>query len=533
MDFDLREIPFSRRGSWLALSPVIAYDVVADDVHLVTHQTRQVGVLALRPSEPAEVIGTPEVLRWESTGGRAEAVFEAPDAVRLRGRGLGFTVDKDDDVHLFVDPTDLSAVFASHASGRRYRVTVLRVESTVTDRAVVLAGDWEVVIEEFGTARPPYGVKNEFDQVVAGVRAEFGEFLERVAGWRTAEYPAAEAAAYVLWASIVRADGFVTREAALMSKHWMDKVWSWDHAFNALALAPGEPELALDQFLMPFDHQEASGALPDVVGHSGIVYNFVKPPIHGWAWRKLSGGADPEVYERLAAWTKFWLERRRVPGHPLPHYQHGFDSGWDNATIFDHEPVIESPDLATVLVLQLEALGTMATELGRPDDAAYWRTTADDIVAALLTDLYDGEGFVARGALSRTPSKTTSLVTALPIMIGSRLPKEVVEQLVAKVRRHLTDWGLASEEPDSPDYAADGYWRGPIWAPPTVLLDDGLRSVGQVDLADEVSTRFRRLCEESGFAENFDALTGEGLRDRAYTWTASAYLLLAREDAVR
>jgi glycogen debranching enzyme len=195
--------------------------------------------------------------------------------------------------------------------------------------------------------------------------------------------------------------------------------------------------------------------------------------------------------------------------------------------------VIESPDLATVLVLQLEALGTMATELGRPDDAAYWRTTADDIVAALLTDLYDGEGFVARGALSRTPSKTTSLVTALPIMIGSRLPKEVVEQLVAKVRRHLTDWGLASEEPDSPDYAADGYWRGPIWAPPTVLLDDGLRSVGQVDLADEVSTRFRRLCEQSGFAENFDALTGEGLRDRAYTWTASAYLLLAREDAVR
>jgi hypothetical protein len=36
------------------------------------------------------------------------------------------------------------------------------------------------------------------------------------------------------------------------------------------------------------------------------------------------------------------------------------------------------------------------------------------------------------------------------------------------------------------------------------------------------------LCETSGFAENFDALTGAGLRDRAYTWTASVYLLLAR-----
>jgi hypothetical protein len=42
-----------------------------------------------------------------------------------------------------------------------------------------------------------------------------------------------------------------------------------------------------------------------------------------------------------------------------------------------------------------------------------------------------------------------------------------------------------------------------------------------------VSQRFRALCERSGFAENFDAGTGQGLRDRAYTWTASGYLILA------
>jgi hypothetical protein len=52
-------------------------------------------------------------------------------------------------------------------------------------------------------------------------------------------------------------------------------------------------------------------------------------------------------------------------------------------------------------------------------------------------------------------------------------------------------------------------------------------------LADEISTRFRTLCENSGFAENFDARTGEGLRDRAYTWTASSYLLLAEDHTRR
>ncbi len=88
---------------------------------------------------------------------------------------------------------------------------------------------------------------------------------------------------------------------------------------------------------------------------------------------------------------------------------------------------------------------------------------------------------------------------------------------------------MATEPPTSPHYHPDGYWRGPIWAPSTVLIESGLRRAGQNDLADEVSASFRRLCETHGFAENFDALTGEGLRDRAYTWTASAYLRLAAE----
>jgi hypothetical protein len=54
-----------------------------------------------------------------------------------------------------------------------------------------------------------------------------------------------------------------------------------------------------------------------------------------------------------------------------------------------------------------------------------------------------------------------------------------------------------------------------------------------VELADEVSARFLATCEKSGLAENLDALTGRGPCDRAYTWTASVYLLLGgTEDVV-
>ncbi|UBU08410.1 hypothetical protein [Nonomuraea gerenzanensis] len=69
--------------------------------------------------------------------------------------------------------------------------------------------------------------------------------------------------------------------------------------------------------------------------------------------------------------------------------------------------------------------------------------------------------------------------------------------------------------------------RGPIGAPSTVLIEDGLRRAGYPGLADEISARFRALCERSGSAENFRRADGEGLRDRACTWTSDAYLILA------
>ncbi len=115
----------------------------------------------------------------------------------------------------------------------------------------------------------------------------------------------------------------------------------------------------------------------------------------------------------------------------------------------------------------------------------------------------------------------------MPIVWANCFRAEVHTRLADRVREHLTPYGLATELPSSPRYDADGYWRGPVWAPATVLIEDGLRRAGHTVLADEISRRFRALCETSGFAENFDALTGEGQRDRAYTWTASSYLILA------
>ena len=394
-------------------------------------------------------------------------------------------------------------------------------------------------MEEFTAAVAPFRASASFDDLVARNARDFEEYLTAVAPWRSERTPGAALAAYVLWSATVRPLGYLGRESILMSKHWMDKVWSWDHAFNALALAPGLAESALDQFLAPFDHQDAAGAPPDSITHSEILYNYVKPPIHGWSLlklrerlpRDLTPAELREVYDRLSRWSLFWLDYRRVSGRDLPYYQHGNDSGWDNSTTFDLDRVIESPDLAAFLVVQLDVLAGLAAELGLAEPR--WAAESARIQKALLAQLWDGENFVAVGATSGRTSTATSLLNLLPVVAGERLPMDVREKLAASIERHLTEFGPATEIPGTPHYESDGYWRGPIWAPSTVLIESGLRVSGFDELADTVSERFRALCEKSGFAENFDAVTGAGLRDRAYSWTASSYLLLAGEAEAR
>jgi glycogen debranching enzyme len=66
-----------------------------------------------------------------------------------------------------------------------------------------------------------------------------------------------------------------------------------------------------------------------------------------------------------------------------------------------------------------------------------------------------------------------------------------------------------------------------------MLLWDGLLRQHRPDLATDIARRFCRLCETSGMAENFDALSGAGLRDRAFAWTSAVYLLLSAWLAAR
>lgn len=475
--FSVAEIPFSRYESWLNVSPVVGLHQYAPDLHLVTHQTGLHAILSLVPQLGGDRVdtswsATPATLTWTHPAGEIQAAFETVDTLRLQGRGLGLKVIAAEAAltpfsgpYLFLDPMDDAMVYTHYGSGRRYRITTLVGQRTVlgdqglgtTERGALIeatdSGRWEIAIEEFETSRAPYVSDHSFSAVQSAAASDFAAFLADIAPWRNDDTPAAALAAYVLWSATVAPAGFLRRPSVLMSKHWMDKVWSWDHCFNALALAAGRPELAVDQFRTPFDHQDPRGALPDSVAHSEVLYNFVKPPIHGWALqglrRRLPDDIDPTtletLYAHLARWARFWLDDRRAPRHDLPHYQHGNDSGWDNATVFDPARVVETADLAGFLAQLLGVLAELATELGKPADHYEWSTLAKTTQENMIDQLWDGHRFAARDPRTGELTHADSLLNLLPIALGDKLPTDIADRLAECVRGHLTDWGVSTE----------------------------------------------------------------------------------------
>lgn len=367
----------------------------------------------------------------------------------------------------------------------------------------------------------------------------FNDFLNGIPSVAPEFEETRQQAAYLLWSCIVAKYGLLDRDVMLMSKNWMNRVWSWDHCFNAMSIADGHPEKAWDQLMGQFDLQGKDGSLPDFISEGTTLRGYVKPPIHGWTLRKIIEKVNPsveqleEAYYRISKWTNWWLTRRDRNGNGLCEYDHGNDSGWDNSTVFLDLPPTETPDLATFISIQADVLADIATRLNKPKmEIEAWKAISEQQIKDMLNILFDKDGKpMSRQAYSGKTSYPETLLLRVPILLGDKLPTIIRDGLLNDLKsdKFLTNWGFATESPASPYYVSDGYWRGPIWAPSTYIIYEGLKACGENELAKKIAIQFCKMCAKSGFAENFDAQTGEGLRDRAYTWTAAVFLLLAYE----
>ena len=385
-----------------------------------------------------------------------------------------------------------------------------------------------------------------FEAAVAEREAEYAEWQAKMPRVAARHRAAAEFAWHMLWNQRMGPIGRITRESVIMSRHWMRSVWAWDACFSALGIGPADPKLAWEQVLVHLDHQLPNGQLPDGIHDGEAAFGWVKPPVQGWTishlLRELPSDASlpylAEAYEKLTRWTEWWYACRDYDHDGVCSYVHGNDSGWDNSTVFDAGEPVEVPDLSAYLVLQWEALAEMARRLGRDAEAEAWDRRADEQLKRLLDHLVVDSRFIARDQRDNPLAAADTALLRVPIILGHRLPEAVRRGLLADLQpdgRFVTEHGLATEAIDSPHYEQDGYWRGPMWAPPVFMVFDGLLDLGEEALAAELAERFCRTCmhEPVAMFENYDMTTGAGLRCKAYSWTAAVFVRLAAWLAAR
>lgn len=572
LQFDLSITPLSREGSYLSLSRPRNLPPEKQGLYLRTHHATRVGRCELFALTLLDANGQPFTGQVHDHAHQTHATIDAgsdrtidlcltaPDSWRITGRGnLGLRLRMEPGPGVVAQPLGKTPtgqpriLVNARQSFCQCMVDTIRgrveldapwgpnrCERIVVDLLPDEHGCFDVALDVFQSTWTPRDPRPGLDDARHQLAQTFDQYLDKLPPADEQFALAREHAGYVMWSATVPPGGLFTRPAVLMSKMWMDQVWSWDHCFNAMALSHGHPWRAVDQFMLMIEQQDEFGAFPDAVNPAIRHFNHCKPPVHGWALRYcmehgrgplLSANVQRLLYDGLARWSRWWLDHRTLEGEQLPCYLHGNDSGWDNATIFDHGAPLIGPDLAAFLAVQCDVLAQMASRLGLQSEAAIWQTQSQRLREQLISQLWreDLGHFIGKRQHDGFEVICDSLVTCMPIVLGDALPREIQQKLVQRIKRFVTDHGLATEHPDSPHYKPNGYWRGPIWAPSTMLIIDGLTRVGQMDLARDIAMRFCRTCAREGFAENFDALSGASLRDPAYTWTASVFLVLAHQ----
>ncbi|MFJ5622734.1 amylo-alpha-1,6-glucosidase [Peribacillus loiseleuriae] len=550
MKLDIREIPFSRFGSYFCISKEQdSGDIFIRDVHGgddAPSNLFKIDILKDGVEKEFEVQASETSLKFslkDDDEGYAEIIIPEEDEIHIEVQNVEFrlraTKGKYDSLMELED-----GMYEYHIYPKELKLMILNLAGEMSVDA-----PWNIIGNDFIDIRMKSGLfviesyrtvyqQKEYAPFNKGkekIERLYKEWFDNLKKGSTDYQSSLEKAAYITWSSIVHPHGILKDYAMYMSKLWMYNIWSWDNCFNALNLGKSYPELAYTQLKIFMETQDESGAYPDFVNDKFISYNCIKPPIFAYVYEKLMKMNDyfkdehrlRTVYESTKKVMGYFDQYRTVKGR-LPHYKHGNDSGWDNASLFHMGMPVEAPDLTSFLIRTYDILSSFAEILGEKEESVRFKERADALYELLMERLYDENGFYGRvGKDGRKISIRTSLILRLPVIIGYRLEKSMMDQLVSDLEGNFeTKYGLATESVNSKYYKENGYWLGPIWAPVTYLFIDALQNFGYQEVGNRIRDKFLDLTLVGGMAENFDPLTGKGLVDTSFTWTSSVFLLL-------
>ncbi|MDR2357313.1 MAG: hypothetical protein LBD92_04420 [Oscillospiraceae bacterium] len=480
---------------------------------------RRKGLLSITPTRngaPADYTysASPSLLTIRSGDDAVEIIIGNGGSIRARGRGLGlrfFTkMEFMEGAAVLPDGTVCLEIVGIYFVGGNfyfraidgeirldapYNNQTCRTDAATVDLIPSESGTFEAAI--FAMNPSEYGVAEykPFDECLGEIRSDFDDF-RRLYG--SGDTDLAELCEYLVWINYQDMD----RESAAPNLK-ADMIFSGRirdvlaKMFHQPLHTPAvrDPRAALDIMLGVFAHI-SGGMLPSETSRNRILYGAF-PPAFGFAVLELlkNPGADTlpgerlkSLYDGMSAHYDWWKATRSF-GENSFSYAMPRECGFDAASYALYDFPLETPDLYTWLALYAEALAALARAAGI-GDAEIWTARAGALRDALISGLWDGERFVCRGALSGKTFRCESLLAYLPVILGERLPREIISKLATDLgddAKFMSGRGFLSESRESVHFAGGVSGRGAVDLSLQHVFILGLRAAGCRETADRAA----------------------------------------------
>lgn len=179
-----------------------------------------------------------------------------------------------------------------------------------------------------------------------------------------------------------------------------------------------------------------------------VSYPVELPPVAGIAAMRLleenmlndSRGEIYRVYAALEEAARKCVGERTADKEGLCFYAYRFESAEDRSPEFFKvgAPVL-APDLNAYMIILCEAIARLAAMEYDDGAARKWEERAWELKAQLIARLWDGESFIGRNAYTGEASGPDKFLSLVPVILGSRLPKDIVRKLAEKLDAKAAD----------------------------------------------------------------------------------------------
>jgi hypothetical protein len=581
---NLFRMPFSRQGSYICLLSNRQKDETGterDVVYFSFSHGLAAGVtrwdlIKIEPLYKGEILpysyhATPSLLVLRSVMGKIEICFDGYDTVLFRSeKGLGVHFSLNYRPHeQFMDRLD-GTVYAHykgvgdflfenpHGSMKhngRWIGPAMTPAPNYVDYLPAADGRAEGYIHfaSSGAGRPEK--INPFDECVARNAADFEEWCKSYPFDAPEKYADARLlSSYILWINYATTPLGIIRGKIMymMRSGFLVRAMGWHTGYQAIA-AYHDLDLAVDLLYSNFVYQDEYGQIPDGVNDIFCDMHCTKPPIQGFAFDylvnhgcldKLTKEHCQKLYEPFRKWIGWWRNFRDIDGNGLCDYVHADESGWDDSSLFNMGMPVESPDIAAFLILLMEAASKLAGKLGKTEEAEKWMSESKTMLDLMIKTFWNGEKFIARKAVSHEVIDTETIAVYQPVILGKRLPGEIIDKIAARLDNEetflsLSEGGLHSESKKSPFYTiGTAFMMGRVLAPVQLMLCIGLFNAGRKELAKKIAAAYCDWVLENGILVfNRDAI---GAGDPAAivppvnpgedwaSWAASMFIALSR-----